>query len=179
MSTPATPLHNLHAIVAVCDDWGIGAAGDMVVENRADMRHFVAKTSGHTVLMGRRTLESFPGGRPLKNRRNIVVTRDASFEREGAEVTHSLEEALDLLAPDEQCWVIGGGQVYQALIGACASAEVTRNHCVRPADTFFPNLDDDPTWRLAKTVNTNEEGDPLRTPEGIAFEFCTYERARA
>lgn len=179
MSIPATPLPNLHAIVAVCDDWGIGADGDMVVENRADMRHFVAKTSGHTVLMGRRTLESFPGGRPLKNRRNIVVTRDASFEREGAEVTHSLEEALDLLAPDEQCWVIGGGQVYQALIGACASAEVTRNHCVRPADTFFPNLDDDPTWRLAKTVGTNEKGDPLQTPEGIAFEFCTYERARA
>ncbi len=107
------------------------------------------------------------------------MTRDAGFEREGAEVAHSLEEALDLLAPDEQCWVIGGGQVYQALIGACASAEVTKNHCVRPADTFFPNLDDDPTWRLANVIGTNEEDDPLQTPEGIAFEFCTYERARA
>lgn len=178
MPIPHTPLPNLHAIVAVCDDWGIGAAGGMVVENRADMRHFVAKTSGHTVLMGRKTLESFPGGRPLKNRRNIVVTRDEAFAREGIEVARSLEEALGLLAPDEQCWVIGGGQVYQALIGACATAEVTKNHCVRPADTFFPNLDEDEGWELARTVATNEEGDPLQTPEGIAFEFCTYRNAR-
>lgn len=66
----------LSAIVAVCDDWGIGCEGDMVVSNRADMRHFVACTKGCPVIMGRKTLLSFPGGRPLKNRRNIVLTRD-------------------------------------------------------------------------------------------------------
>ena len=69
-------MDNLKAIVAVCDDWGIGANGDMVVSNRADMRHFVSCTKGHTVIMGRKTLESFPGARPLKDRRNIVLTRD-------------------------------------------------------------------------------------------------------
>lgn len=72
----------LKAIVAVCDDWGIGRDGDMVVSNRADMRHFVNKTKGHPVIMGRKTLESFPGGRPLKDRRNIVLTRDEAFSRE-------------------------------------------------------------------------------------------------
>ena len=74
----------LKAIVAVCDDWGIGRAGDMVVANRADMRHFVRCTKGRPVIMGRKTLESFPGGRPLKDRRNIVLTRDASFTRAGS-----------------------------------------------------------------------------------------------
>ena len=71
----------LSAIVAVCDDWGIGLDGGMIVENREDLRHFVACTTGHAVIMGRRTLESLPGGRPLKNRRNVVLTRDASFSR--------------------------------------------------------------------------------------------------
>ena len=76
----------LSAIVAVCDDWGIGCEGDMVVSNRADMRHFVACTKGCPVIMGRKTLLSFPGGRPLKNRRNIVLTRDESFAPEGVHV---------------------------------------------------------------------------------------------
>ena len=87
----------LKAIVAVCDDWGIGRDGDMVVSNRADMRHFVNKTKGHPVIMGRKTLESFPGGRPLKDRRNIVLTRDEAFSREGVEVVHSVDEALAAL----------------------------------------------------------------------------------
>ena len=84
----------LSAIVAVCDDWGIGCEGDMVVSNRADMRHFVACTKGCPVIMGRKTLLSFPGGRPLKNRRNIVLTRDESFAPEGVDVVHSIDEAL-------------------------------------------------------------------------------------
>ena len=84
------PLPNLSAIVAVCDDWGIGLDGDMVVSNRADMRHYVRHTKGHTILMGRRTLESFPGGRPLKDRRNVVVTHDKSWTPEGVDVAHSL-----------------------------------------------------------------------------------------
>ena len=84
----------LSAIVAVCDDWGIGCEGDMVVSNRADMRHFVACTKGCPVIMGRKTLLSFPGGGPLKNRRNIVLTRDIGFTREGVDVVHSVDEAL-------------------------------------------------------------------------------------
>ncbi len=170
------PLPNLFAIVAACDDWGIGRDGGMLVENHADMRHFVAETTGHTVLMGRRTLESFPGGRPLKNRRNVVVTHDRSFARDGVEVAPSLDEAHGLVSGDDEVWVIGGGQVYRELVPLCSRAVVTHNHCVRPADTFFPNLADDPAWRVLERRDRDGEGRPLVTPEGIPFEFVTYEQ---
>lgn len=160
----------LKAIVAVCDDWGIGLGGGMVVENREDMRHFVTCTTGHPVIMGRRTLESFPGGRPLRNRRNVVLTRDASFSPDGVEVVRSLEEALAAVADEGEAWVIGGGAVYEQLLPRCAEAIVTRNHCVRPSDTFFPDLDADLAWEL---VEVREGG---VTPEGVAFDFCTYRR---
>lgn len=163
----------LNAIVAACDDWGIGLDGGMTVENREDMRHFVACTTGHAVIMGRRTLESFPGGRPLRNRRNVVLTRDASFSREGVEVARSVEEALLLVAGEDEAWVIGGGEVYRQLIGRCDRAVVTRNHCVRPADTHFPNLDADPSWEVAETRPGGV------TPEGVAFDFVTYTRRQA
>lgn len=163
------------AIVAVCDDWGIGKGGGMVVANRADMRHFVECTTGHPVIMGRRTLESFPGGRPLKNRRNIVLTRDTSFAPEGVEVVHSVDEALALVADDAQAWVIGGGDVYRQFLPYCVEAEVTRNHCVCAADTYFPDLDADPAWTVAARSETMtvapDEGD-----EGVRFEFATYRR---
>lgn len=165
----------LAAIVAVCDDWGIGKGGDMVVSNRADMRHFVAKTKGHAVIMGRRTLESFPGGRPLKDRRNIALTRDASFARLGVEVAASVEEALALVAGEDEAWVIGGGEVYRQLLPYCVEAEVTRNRCVHEADTYFPNLDEDPDWEIAQTsgpaIVAAGEGD-----EGLTYEFVTYRR---
>ena len=160
----------LSAIVAVCDDWGIGLDGGMVVENRDDMRHFVACTTGHAVIMGRRTLESFPGGRPLKNRRNVVLTRSASFSLEGVDVVHSVDEALAAVADEDEAWVIGGGQVYELLLPRCRRAVVTRNHCVRPCDTHFPDLDADPAWEVAEL----REGGV--TPEGVAFDFVTYER---
>ena len=161
---------DLTAIVAVCDDWGIGLNGGMIVSNREDMRHFVACTTGCTVVMGRKTLESFPGGKPLKNRRNVVLTRDTSFAREGAEVVHSVEEALEAVADDEKVWVIGGDAVYHELLPYCARVVVTKNRCVRPADSFFPNLDEDPAWRVAE-----QTGEGV-TPEGVAYAFVTYER---
>ena len=136
----------LSAIVAVCDDWGIGCEGDMVVSNRADMRHFVACTKGCPVIMGRKTLLSFPGGRPLKNRRNIVLTRDESFAAEGVDVVHGVDEALVAVADEPVAWVIGGGEVYRQFLPYCVEAEVTHNHCVHDVDTYFPDLDADP-WQ--------------------------------
>ncbi|WP_346696158.1 dihydrofolate reductase [Thermophilibacter mediterraneus] len=159
------------AIVAVCDDWGIGLDGDMVVRNREDMSHFVACTTGHTVIMGRCTLESLPGGRPLRNRRNIVLTRDAAFAREGVEVAHSIDEALSAVADEDEAWVIGGAEIYRQTLPRCERAVVTRNHCTRPADAFFPDLDADPAWRVV------EERPGGTTDEGVAFDFVTYARA--
>ena len=167
----AAVLPNLFAIVAVCDDWGIGRVGDMLVRNREDMRSFVAHTKGHTVLMGRKTLESFPDAKPLVDRRNIVVSRQKGFAPEGVEIAATLEDALALAAGDKEVWVIGGGQVYQALLPRCAKAVVTKNHCVREADTFFPNLDADPAWKVAETTYGGT------TKSGIDFDFVTYVRA--
>ena len=163
----------LKAIVAVCDDWGIGRDGDMVVSNRADMRHFVRCTKGHAVIMGRKTLESFPGGRPLKDRRNIVLTRDAGFAREGVEAAHSAEDALALVAHEDEAWVIGGAQVYRQLLPLCSEAIVTKTACTRPADAYFPNLDSDPAWSIA------EESEPAtiqpgQGDEGVSYQFVTY-----
>lgn len=177
MNPPVSPIPNLAAIVAVCDDWGIGLNGDMIVRNKADMQHFVAKTMGHTVLMGRRTLESFPGGRPLKGRRNVVLTRDVGFVREGVETAASLGEALALVGDDDEVWVIGGGQLYREALPLCSRAVVTKNHCVREADTFFPNLDEDLSWCVANTASADAEGAPLVTSKGMPFEFVTYVRA--
>ncbi len=168
----------LSAIVAVCDDWGIGCEGDMVVSNRADMRHFVACTKGHPVIMGRKTLLSFPGGRPLKNRRNIVLTRDEGFAPEGVDVVHSVDEALAAVADEPVVWVIGGGDVYRQFLPYCVEAEVTHSHCVHPVDTYFPDLDADPAWEIARrggvATIASGEGD-----EGLDYEFVTYRRVEA
>lgn len=163
-------LPNFRAIVAVCDDWGIGKAGDMLVHNREDMRSFVRHTKGHTVLMGRKTLESFPDAKPLADRRNIVVSRDKSYAPEGVEMARSIDEAVKLADSDE-VWVIGGGQIYAALLPRCAEAIVTKNHCLCDADTFFPNLDEEPSWEVADI----EDGGV--TKSSIPFEFVTYRRA--
>lgn len=168
----------LSAIVAVCDDWGIGCEGDMVVSNRADMYHFVACTKGHPVIMGRKTLLSFPGGRPLKNRRNIVLTRDEGFAPEGVDVVHSVEEALAAVADESIAWVIGGGEVYRQFLPYCVEAEVTHDHCVHAVDTYFPDLDADPAWEVTQAsepaVVATGEGD-----EGLRYEFVTYRRVEA
>ena len=95
-------LPNFRAIVAVCDDWGIGKAGDMLVHNREDMRSFVRHTKGHTVLMGRKNLESFPDAKPLADRRNIVVSRDKSYAPEGVEMAmpgDNVEITAELIHP--------------------------------------------------------------------------------
>lgn len=168
----------LSAIVAVCDDWGIGCEGDMVVSNHADMRHFVACTNGCPVIMGRKTLLSFPGGRPLKNRRNIVLTRDEDFAVEGVDVVHSIDEALAAVADEPVAWVIGGGEAYRQFLPYCAEAEVTHNHCTHAVDTYFPDLDADPAWEIAwrggVATIASGEGD-----EGVDYEFVTYRRVEA
>ena len=165
----------LKAIVAVCDDWGIGRAGDMVVANRADMRHFVRMTTGHPVIMGRKTLESFPGGKPLKNRRNIVLTRDPLFHRAGAEVVRSVDEALRRVADDEEAWVIGGAEVFRQFLPLCSTAIVTKNHCIRPADAFFDDLDSDDAWRLVDETEPEQVGEG-EGDEGVYYTFATYVR---
>lgn len=159
----------MNAIVSVTRDWAIGLEGGLLVHGKADMHRFVELTMGGTVLMGRKTLESFPGG-PLKGRRNVVLSRDPLYSPEGVECCHSIEEALAAVAPDDPnaVWLIGGASLYAALIDKCDRAYVTKNDVLLPADAWFPNLDADPAWQVEKV----ETGGV--TKRGIPFEFVTY-----
>ena len=156
-------------IVLADEEWGIGKDGDQIVYIPGDLRYFRETTMGHAVILGRKTLSTFPGGRPLKGRRNLILSRDPSFAPEGAEVFRSLEELL-AAAPDD-AFVIGGASVYQALLDRCDTACITRIEAAFPsADCWFPNLDERPEWKIA------EEG-PVLEEKGVRFRYVTYERA--
>ena len=157
----------MDAIVSVTSDWAIGRDGGLLVPNRVDMRRLVQLTRGCTVLMGRKTLESFPGG-PLKGRRNVVVSHQEGYAPEGVEVFSTPEGALEATNADEKVWLIGGASIYQALLDKCERAYVTVNECVREADAWFPNLDESPDWE----VEAREKGGV--TEAGVPFEFVTY-----
>lgn len=159
----------MNAIVSVTKDWGIGMRGRLLVPNREDMRFFVQKTMGGTVICGRKTFQSFPGG-PLKGRHNIVLTSDPSYQVEGATVVHSLEEALDAARSEDpnKVWVIGGERVYRQLIDKCDTAYVTMHDVTVPCDARFPNLDEDGRWAICERIPGGT------TPAGIPFEFLVY-----
>ena len=157
----------LKAIVAADRRWGIGKDGDQLCYIPADLKRFKALTTGHAVILGRRTLATFPGGRPLPGRRNLILSRDPDFSPQGVEVFRSLE-ALRAAAP-EDAFVIGGGAVYAQLLPWCDTAYVTRLERTFPADTYFPDLDADPAWRLTETEGPYEH-------QGLVFRYDTYRR---
>lgn len=157
----------MQAIVAVSRSWGIGKDGQLLFHISADLQRFKALTTGHTVVMGRKTLQSLPGGRGLPNRRSLVLTRQESFTPERAETVHSLAELL-ALAGDE-AFVIGGQKVYEQLLPYCTRAYVTKVFADVPADAFFPNLDEDPLWRAVSTGEMQEEN-------GLIFQYVEYQR---
>ena len=157
----------MNVIAAVDQTWAIGKDGDQLVRIPADLKRFQTLTSGHTVILGRKTLATFPGGRPLKNRRNLILSRDPFFAPEGAEVFRDLD-SLRAAAPAD-AFVIGGASVYQALLPFCSKAYLTKIHRTWPADVFFPDLDADPAWKVV------EESEPLEH-EGLFFRYVTYER---
>lgn len=160
----------MDAIVAVFSDWGIGAKGTQQVVLKADRAHFVAHTRGKTVIVGRRTLGDFPGGRPLKNRRNIVVTRQ-NIEIEGAEIAHTAEEAV-ALAGDEPCMILGGASVFRDFYPYMDRVYVTKLDIAPESDVFFPNLDESPEWSI-----TEDSGELWE--DGLSYRFLCYERSSA
>ena len=160
---------DLELVVAADAGWGIGKNGTQTLVIPEDRRHFREVTGRGTVIVGRKTLADFPGGRPLKNRRNIVLTRDGSFTVEGAETAHSVEEALEKCRQDERVFVIGGESVYRALLPYCRRAHVTRIFARAENDAFFPALDTLPGWRL---TDRGEE----RESAGLRYAFQTWEK---
>lgn len=157
----------LNLIAAVARDGGLGWQGDLLFSIPEDLRRFKALTMGKTVVMGRGTLDSLPGGRPLRGRRNLVLTHDKAFHREGAETFHSLESLLAALPAKDEAWVIGGAAVYEALLPYCGALYLTEVDAAPPADRFFPTLGGD--WRLT-------EATAWQVSAGLPYRFCRYER---
>ena len=158
----------MELIVAVYDDWGIGADGTQPVALSADRKFFRETTRGAMVIAGRRTIEDFPGKKPLPGRVNVALTRTVD-EIPGFTVCRSPEEAAQLAASAERAFVIGGGSIYRQMLGYCDTAYVTKVHTVIAADTYFPDLDAAEEWYLAEILQSGTEN-------GIAYEMCLYRR---
>ena len=163
----------MNLIAAVDENWAIGNKGKLLVSIPSDMKFFREETSGEgkAVILGRKTLESFPGGRPLKNRLNVVLTKNHDFTVEGAVVVHSVEEALEAVKDyaDEKIYVIGGDTIYHQFLPYCNLAHVTKIDHEYEADAHFPNLDEMPEW-----VVTGESDE--QTYFDLEYQFVRYER---
>ena len=161
----------MNIIVAVDKNWAIGKNNKMMWSIPADMRFFREKTTGHVVVMGRKTLESFPNGLPLKQRTNLILSRDKSFQVKGALVLHTMEELLE--HPKEydssDIFIIGGESIYRQFLPYCDTAYVTRIDHAYDADTYFPNLDELPEWTMTEV---SEE----QTSFDLEFVFTKYEK---
>ena len=163
----------MNLIVAVDKNWGIGKNNKLLVSIPSDMKFFRSETNGKVVVMGRKTLESFPNGMPLKNRTNIVLTRDQNYHVKDTIVVHDIPELLEELKkyPDDQIYVIGGGKVYEELLPYCNVAHVTKIDFAFEADTFFPNLDQMEEWEITATSDEQTYFD-------LEYSFVKYERVR-
>ena len=161
----------MQLIAAVDANWGIGRENKLLVSIPSDMKFFREATSGKTVIMGRKTLESFPGGKPLKNRRNIVLTSDPDYAPEGAETVHSVKEALELVKAEtpDNVFCIGGESVYRQFLPYCSTAYITKIGHAYAADAHFPDLDADPEWQIASQSDEQTYFD-------LMYHFLVYKR---
>jgi dihydrofolate reductase len=161
----------MNLIVAVDKNWAIGLNNKLLISIPADMRFFRDETSNKVVIMGRKTLETFPGGQPLKNRTNIIITRDKDFTVKDAIVVHSVEEALAEADKykSEDVYVIGGATIYEQMLPYCNVAHVTKIDFAYEADTYFPNLDLLPEWKI--TQESEEQ-----TYYDLEYAFYKYEK---
>ena len=162
---------SMNAIVVVDQIWAIGREGRLLFHLPADMEHFKKLTTGGTIIMGRRSLNAFVEGKPLPDRRNIVVTRNADLVPPGVEVVPDTESAVKAVEQDDpdNVWVIGGGSVYAALLSRCRRVYLTRVETVAEGepDTYFPDLDHLPGWEVESTSEPMTEND-------LTFRFIQY-----
>lgn len=164
-------------IAAADAGWGIGYKNRLLVSIPADLRFFRKMTIGRTIVMGRKTLESFPGGKPLRERKNIVLTSSGSdiAPAENLRIVHSLQELLDTLEGGDneynqnEIFCVGGASIYRLLLPYCDTAYITRIDHIYEADAFFPDLDTDPEWAISET---GEE----QTYFDLTYRFVTYRR---
>lgn len=158
----------MNTIVAVYSDWGIGSGGTQPIVLAADRRHFAQLTRGAAVIVGRKTLEDFPGGGPLGGRENIVISR-ADIRIDGALVVHSPEEAVRAAAKYDNVFVLGGASIFIQMLPHTDRIFVTKIDLAPHSDSFFPNLDRNVDWRCTDGGEALEE-------DGVGYRFCVYER---
>lgn len=151
----------MNAIVAVDKNWAIGNKGDLLVRIKADHRRFKALTVGKVVVLGRKTMDTFPGRKPLKDRTNIILSHDPEYKVEGALVVHSVEELLEELKkyPSEDVFIIGGSSIYEQLLPYCDTVYVTRIDHEFEADAYYPELDLKQEWKVRQTSETQTDYD--------------------
>ena len=153
-------------IVCIDKNNGIGKDGGLLFRIPEDMAYFRRMTVNNTVIMGRKTLESLPGGRPLENRRNIVLTRNRDRVPDGADAVSSIDELKRAIGSDK-AFVIGGESIYAMLLDYCERAYVTEVEAHGNADCFFPDIRSMPNWRLAEQGEEREHG-------GLKYRFNVY-----
>ena len=161
----------MNLIAAVDKNWAIGYQNKLLTSIPEDMKFFRQTTTGKVVVMGRKTLESFPGKKPLKNRTNIVLTKNPSYQAEGAIVVHNEDELREKLKKydSEDIFVIGGESIYRQLLDECDKAYITKIEYAYTADAYFPNLDEKEEWKI--TAESEEH-----TCFDLEYFFLTYEK---
>lgn len=161
----------MNLIVAVDNNWAIGNKNELLIRIPNDHKHFREETTGKVVVLGRKTLETFPQGLPLKNRTNIILSTNPNYQVKDAIVVHSIDELLEELKKydEEDIYIIGGDSVYRQMLPYCKVAHVTKIDYEYEADAYFPNLDKDEEWEITA------ESDEL-TYFDIAYYFLKYER---
>lgn len=160
-------------IAAVDENWGIGFKNNLLVSIPNDMKFFRETTKNSVVIMGRKTLESFPGGNPLKNRVNIVLTSNKNYKKDGAVIANSVDDVFKYVKeyPNKDVYVIGGGKIYKTFLPYCDEGYITKIYHLFDADTFFPNLDTSFEWEITNISDINEF-------EGMSYAFVTYKREK-
>lgn len=167
-SPKSTKNQTVTIIAAAAENDALGKDNDLVWRLPNDFKRFKKFTTGHHIIMGRKTFESFP--EPLPNRIHVVITRDKNYKKFGAIVVHSIKEALEVAKDDNHPYIIGGGEIYKQSLEYADKIELTRVHAEVTADTFFPNIDEH-KWKLI-----NEEHHPKDEKHEFAFTYLTYIR---
>lgn len=158
-------------IAAVDKNWAIGNGNQLLVSIPQDQKNFRNETIGKVVVLGRKTMDTFPGGRPLKGRTNIIMTRSETYEQPDAVVVHSVEELLETVKAynTDDVYVIGGESIYKQLLPYCDTAIITEIDRAYAADAYFPNLSENPEWQ---EVMRSEE----QTYFDVEYYYVTYKR---
>ena len=161
----------MNAIVAVDNRWAIGNKGGLLVRIPMDQKFFREVTMGKVVVLGRKTLETFPQGLPLAERTNIILSRDTSYRVKNAAVVHSIPQLLEMLSgyASEDIYIIGGESIYRQMLPYCDVAHITKIDHSYAADRYFPNLDELPGWRI--TQDSEEQ-----TYFDLEYRFLKYEK---